>query len=58
LNDYDSVKFLLENGANPNTQDKYGRTPVSMSMYYGGNGIICILNIYGGNYEKYFIIEN
>ncbi len=59
MDDIDSVKFLLENGANPNIQEKEGWTPLHLCaqnysvecarllLEYGAN---CeIKNIYGNN---------
>jgi ankyrin repeat protein len=53
IDHYESVKFLLENGADPNIQDIYGRTPASISVHSEESGIICILVMYGGNHESY-----
>ena len=50
----DTIKLLLENGANPNSQNIYGNTPLIFSVHYNENKslIIEIVNLllkYGAN---------
>ncbi|KAI4903603.1 hypothetical protein NFI96_013569 [Prochilodus magdalenae] len=42
-NDLDTVQFLLNLGANPNVQDKRGRTPAILAAEMGYDGIVALL---------------
>lgn len=45
----DVVKFLLENGANPNAQNRYGRTAISFAISYKFKPIVETLLDYGAD---------
>ncbi|WP_380701732.1 ankyrin repeat domain-containing protein [Salinithrix halophila] len=47
--DVNSVKKLLEKGVNPNSQDKYGYTPLMVATYYNQPDIVRILMEKGSN---------
>lgn len=58
-NYYETVKFMLENGADPNayTQKSYGSiakdsTPLIIAAYYGYGGIARLLLTHGANPKK------
>ncbi|XP_029318435.1 ankyrin repeat and EF-hand domain-containing protein 1 isoform X2 [Cottoperca gobio] len=42
-NNQDLVRFLLSQGANPNIQDKMGRTPVMLAAELGNDAIVTLL---------------
>ena len=48
---FDCVKLLLENGADPNLQDKWGNIPLSRACYLDLN-IIRILVDFGSDFRK------
>ena len=48
-NHYNIVKYLLENGANPNAQNRYGRTAIAFTVNYKIKDITELLLNYGAD---------
>ena len=50
-NNYKYVEFMLKNGADPNKQDKSGKTPLMMACYWNDTEIISLLLDYKANMD-------
>lgn len=53
-NNTDMVSFLLAQGAQPNVQDKRGRTPVMLAAEMGNDGMVALL---AKNYAKMNLLD-
>ena len=50
-NNFRYVEYMLKNGADPNRQDKSGKTPLMMACYLNDKEIISLLLDYKANMD-------
>jgi len=49
---YEIAEFLLQNGANPNSKDRWGCSPFQITVQQSNNKMSRLLKEYGANFEE------
>lgn len=58
LENYENTKFLLDNGANVNSANAFGKTPIFYAIEFGRKDIVSLLLQNGANINQKYINNN